>query len=246
MAVYARIRIPRNLLTTDNRPITLHLMFREIFIMKLFEDGRGPLVFVIGMFTVVLSITIHELAHGWAAIRKGDHTPIHTGHMTINPLVHMGPFSIMALMIVGIAWGQMPIDPTRMRGRYAEAIVAAAGPASNVILALVALTVYGIWIIVGIPDTDVSVNVEIFLRTFGFLNLFLCGFNLLPVPPLDGSHILANFSRGYGNWVGDPNNGGTLMLAFMFAFMFAGIVVGPVASVATDLYLSIFNSIAAG
>ena len=83
---------------------------------------------------------LHELAHGWAAIWLGDQTPVRQGRMTGNPLVHMGPWSLLMLAVAGIAWGQMPIDRTRLRGRHGEAIVAAAGPAMNVLLALAALS----------------------------------------------------------------------------------------------------------
>jgi len=88
-------------------------------------------------FWVIFSITLHELGHGWAAIRVGDDTPIRTGHMSMNPLVHMGPTSLIVFAVVGIAWGAMPVNPLRFRGKHADALVAAAGPAINVGLFLV-------------------------------------------------------------------------------------------------------------
>src|SRR6056297_3003392 len=72
---------------------------------------------------VILSICLHELAHGWTAIRLGDDTPVVTGHMTWNPIVHMGAFSLFVFAFIGIAWGQMPINPSKLRGRYAESVV---------------------------------------------------------------------------------------------------------------------------
>ena len=114
-----------------------------LFIQTLLSN---PLFYLCVVVTVIVSIILHELAHGLAAIKLGDKTPIHTGHMTLDPLVHMGPFSIVILLVVGIAWGLMPIDPTRLRGKYAEAIVAVAGPLTNLILAAIALTALGIWI----------------------------------------------------------------------------------------------------
>jgi Zn-dependent protease len=91
----------------------------------------NPRFFFAVVITVVVSITIHELAHGVVAVWRGDRTPIDEGHMTLNPAVHMGPFSIIALLVAGIAWGAMPINPSRIRGRFGEALVAAAGPGSG-------------------------------------------------------------------------------------------------------------------
>jgi len=207
-----------------------------LFIQTLNED---PLLFVSVIFTVVLSITLHELAHGWMAMRLGDDTPRRLDRMTVNPLVHMGLWSLAALMIAGIAWGQMPIDSSRLRGRFGEAKVAAAGPATNLLLAIVALTGLGLWMrfdprlaFEATPETQVLHNAALFVRVFGFTNLLLCVFNLLPVPPLDGSHILANFHRGYARFISDPNNGGPIMLMFIFAFVFAGALFSPVRAMA--------------
>ena len=141
----------------------------------------------------------------------------------------MGPFSIGVLLLIGIAWGQMPIDPTRMRGKYAEAKVAAAGPAMNLLLALAALSGLGLWFRFGtVSDVQVQLNAFNLLRTFGAINLLLCIFNLFPIPPLDGSHILANFSRGYANLVHDPAKQQIFLFGFFFFFMVAGRLFGAV------------------
>src|SRR4051812_20537723 len=117
-----------------------------MFILNL---QRDPRYFFAVVITVVVSITIHELAHGVVAVWRGDRTPIDQGHMTLNPAVHMGAFSVIALLVAGIAWGAMPISPSRLRGRYAEAMVAVAGPVSNLLLAMLSLTALGIWFPVG-------------------------------------------------------------------------------------------------
>ncbi len=209
-------------------------MFENLFVLKAFEP-ETQFFFFAAVLSVVISITLHELAHGWMAIRLGDHTPERSGHMTGNPLVHMGPFSIAALLIAGIAWGQMPIDPTRMRGRYAEAKVAAAGPAINFLLSLVALTGLGLWWRFGtFSDSLVQHNAISFLTAFGGINALLGVFNLFPVPPLDGSHILANLNRKYALFIGDPAHQGFMLLAFIFFFSIAGVILGPVFSTAAD------------
>ena len=194
-----------------------------MFIQYLQQD---PQWYFMVVATVAISIVLHELAHGWSAIRCGDETPIHTGHMTGNPLVHMGPFSIAALFLCGIAWGQMPINPTRMRGRYAEALVAGAGPAMNLLLATVALTGLGLgWRLALFQDVAIQRNLVRLLFIFGSTNLLLCIFNLMPVPPLDGSHIVANFHRGYANLIDDPSKQGLFLMMFVFVFAVSGILV---------------------
>ena len=195
----------------------------RFFIEALAEDR----VFFVSWFvTVVVSITLHELAHGAAAIWRGDETPRKSGHMTVNPLVHMGLWSLIALLVAGIAWGQMPVDNTRLRGRYSEAIVAVAGPLTNLLLAAVGLTVLGLWGRWGeAPATLYLENVQKFLGIFGCANVVLGLFNMVPVPPLDGSHVLANFSRGYARFISDPAHQGTLFMGFILAFAALGPVI---------------------
>ncbi len=203
-------------------------MFESLFINAAFNP-ETRFFFFATILSVVISITLHELAHGWAAIRLGDDTPIRSGHMTGNPLVHMGPFSLIALVIAGIAWGQMPIDRSRLRGRYAEAWVAFAGPATNFLLSLLALTALGLWLrFGGLPDGQVQENAVNFLSAFGGINAILGVFNLFPVPPLDGSHILANLNRRYAMFISDPAHQGAVLLAFLFFFSAAGVIFQPV------------------
>ena len=209
-------------------------MFQNLFIQSAFAPETRFYFFSI-VISVVISITLHELAHGWAAIRLGDQTPIHSGHMTGNPLVHMGPFSIAALLIAGIAWGQMPIDPTRLRGKYAEAQVAFAGPAMNFLLSFLALTGLGLWLrFGGYSDTQVQHNTVNFLSDFGGINAVLGVFNLFPVPPLDGSHILANLNRKYALFIDDPAHQGVMILAFIFMFSAASVIFQPLFTAASS------------
>ncbi len=212
-------------------------MYQNLFLFKAFDPNTRFYFFSV-VLSVVISITLHELAHGWAAIRQGDNTPINSGHMTGNPLVHMGPFSIMVLMLMGIAWGQMPIDPTRLRGKYAETWVAFAGPAMNFMLAFTSLTGLGLWIRFGGElDGQVQKNAMLFLSAFGGINAILGVFNLLPVPPLDGSHIMANLNRRYAIFIGDPAHQGVMILAFIFMFSIAGVIFQPVFQLAADYTL---------
>lgn len=166
----------------------------------LLEDGQYWILYLFVMW-VVVSICLHELAHGWAALQQGDSTPRDLGHMTWNPLVHMGGFALLAFAIAGITWGSMPVNPNRFRwGRWGHVWVSAAGPLMNLALAVVLLTIGGV--LCGRADVS-PVDVlqggdEKLLQVFivgGTLNIALFAFNLIPAPPLDGASIVGNMSR---------------------------------------------------
>lgn len=191
----------------------------------------NPPYFFAVVITVVVSITIHELAHGVAAVWLGDRTPIETGHMTLNPAVHLGAFSVMALLLAGIAWGAMPVNPDRLRGRYGDAWVSLAGPFSNAILALVSLGAYGLWLrnVGYIEQGETAGNAQYLLWVFGVTNVMLALFNLVPLPPLDGSRILSSFSPGFRRLVDHLNESGGTMIVFLLVFAVAGNVMWPLA-----------------
>lgn len=206
-----------------------------LFIQMAMTD---PLFYFSWIFTAVLSIILHELAHGWAAIWQGDDTPIIQKRMTMDPMVHMGPYSLIMLVVIGIAWGQMPINPNRFRSRYGEAFVAGAGPAMNVALALVMLTTLAILEATNaLPMTKVGNNVFEFMRVFGIANLALAFFNLVPIPPLDGSKILENLNDSYARLVNDPDKQGMFGIMFLLLFIFFGGALFTIAQRAGDGYL---------
>ncbi|MFG0257486.1 MAG: site-2 protease family protein [Phycisphaerales bacterium JB043] len=189
----------------------------------------GPVMLFSWVVWVILSICLHELGHGIAAIRLGDNTPRELGRMTMDPLVHMGGFSLIIFAVIGFAWGAMPVDPTRLRHKYGEAIVAAAGPAVNLLLAILCVVLLGLWLglMGGVVSEGVYESVATVLRTGAGLNILLMMLNLLPVPPLDGSKILANFSYQYRNAISNPNAAlfGMIFL-FIIVFRASGPVVG--------------------
>ena len=181
----------------------------------------SPMLLVAWVFWVIFSITLHELAHGWAAIHRGDRTPIEQGRMTLNPIVHMGPMSLIVFALVGIAWGAMPINPMRLRGRHADAAVAVAGPLMNISLAVVAGVGAGVVLRYTDPSGGVWFNVWLFFSAGCWLNLLLAAFNLLPAPPLDGSKILASFWPAYRRLI-EGEHAIPLMIA-VFALVFLGL-----------------------
>jgi Zn-dependent protease len=155
-----------------------------MFFQRLTEQ---PVLYFQLIVIMILSICLHELAHGAAALSQGDDTPQRTGHMTLNPLVHMGWESIIFLCIGGIAWGAMPVNPAKFRShQWGDVLVSAAGPLSNLILGLMSIAMLAI-----------ALRVQFFSAEFFYLaariNLALCFFNCLPIPPLDGFHIFSKF-----------------------------------------------------
>jgi Zn-dependent protease len=190
-------------------------------------NGHQTFYFAV-VITMIVSITIHELCHGFAALHFGDTTPVDTGHMTGNPLVHMGPIALACVFLAGFGWGAMPIDPTRMRGKYAHTLVALAGPASNLVLGIASLVLLGLLFRFNLmPAEQIGENLEVLLRVCGAYNLVLAVFNMIPVPPMDGSRILAEFSRGYRDLLDRPEAMGASSAAFLVLFMFGGQVIFP-------------------
>lgn len=179
-----------------------------------------PVVLVSWIVWVIVSITLHELGHGIAAIRQGDRTPIETGHMTLNPVVHMGVPSLVLFAIIGLAWGAMPVNPSRFRSRHGDAIVSFAGPLVNLALAAGTMVIAGVLTAfpgaLGDPLHD---NLTTFFVYGAMLNVVLFVLNLLPIPPLDGSRILASFVPAYRARI--QSQGGFILAIIAIAVLFS-------------------------
>lgn len=156
----------------------------NLFIENLFTN---PAHFWRYVVIIIVSIVIHELSHGFAALSQGDATPRESGHITPNPVVHMGVPALMMLMFVGMTWGQMPVNPKNFRHRWSHALVAAAGPLANLAIAALACFMVVFSTTQGIPFLQPE-----FFSLMAFINVFLCLLNLLPVPPLDGFTVASD------------------------------------------------------
>ncbi len=200
------------------------------------------------IFWVIFAIVLHELAHGWAALWQGDDTPRRLGRMTVNPLVHMGMTSLLIFALIGLAWGAMPVNPGRFRNRrYGDVLVSLAGPAMNIILSLAALTGLSLWLRFGPTAQPLHENVTTFLWTGGWLNIVLALLNLLPIPPLDGSRILAGLSRKARELYNHPQAqlfGMFVLLAIFFTPI--GDIVFGIISVVAGLYVSALGALLGG
>ena len=164
---------------------------RQGVAMKVVLPCQSMLPILASVLIIGVAIILHEVAHGYAAFLLGDPTAKDQGRLTLNPVSHidlLGTIIIPAFLIItqsGFLFGwakPVPYNPYNLRGRYGEAIVAAAGPLTNIGLAILFALVYRLF-------GDVASN-EFFSMAV-IINLFLAFLNLLPIPPLDGSKIIS-------------------------------------------------------
>ena len=150
-----------------------------MFIKTLLTD---PTYYLAWVGFAAFSICVHEFSHAYTAVRYGDDTP--RAYLTLNPLRQMGPVSLLMLMLIGIAWGAVPVNPRGTGSARKDAMISFAGPLANLILcagfALLAVISY---------FTGQERAAEL-LSYGGYVNGALCVFNLLPLPPLDSFSIL--------------------------------------------------------
>ncbi len=154
---------------------------------------------------LVVSLSVHEAAHAWSADKLGDPTPRSLGRLTLNPAAHVDPIGTIVFPLVAmiyrlplIGWANpVPVGIKYLHGNWRQKfmLIAAAGPASNLVMALMAAAAY--WIISGGPPTEARQGLAgNILAAFIQLNLALAVFNMIPVPPLDGGNVLAGLVSG--------------------------------------------------
>lgn len=145
--------------------------------------------FIAVAIIVLVAFPIHEFAHAMAAFQLGDSTARLFGRLTLDPRAHLDPMGAILLLVAGFGWAKpTPVNPYNLRGgRSGEAIVAFAGPASNLVLATAAAIPLRFIFASGMDVPAVVVNTLVILVS---LNLLLMVFNLIPIPPLDGSKVL--------------------------------------------------------
>lgn len=183
-----------------------------LFIMQAFTN---PVFYVQAVVITILSICLHELGHGFAALSQGDDTPSRSGHITMNPVVHMGMPSLVLLLVIGIAWGQMPVNPARFRSRqWGDFLVSIAGPLTN--LALTALFVAALTAKISFLKPD-------FLIYGAIINATLFLLNMIPIPPLDGFNVFSKFFPNlqfFNSSQGQQYAQGLLMVLFIIGGKF--------------------------
>jgi len=149
----------------------------------------NPLFFIGWLIALVIGITIHEFAHAYTAYRMGDSTAKMAGRVTFNPIAHMDPLGTLMLFLAGFGWGKpVPVNPFQLRhGRWGQVLVSLSGPLSNIIAAAIFALPLRILITANVETPAIVIQV---LQAIIELNLILAIFNLIPIPPLDGSRIL--------------------------------------------------------
>ena len=210
-----------------------------------------PRTFIAIVVTFVISITVHEFMHAWTAWMLGDDTARLLGRVSLNPVVHFDPvgamlFFLIALGVPGIAWGKpVPVNDFRLRpaGRFGRqgsmALVSLAGPLSNVVLGAIAATILRLSSSAGINLGEANQ----FLSIFVLVNFLLAAFNLIPLPPLDGSRILVALLPPFWRPVLAPlERYGVpiLILLLIFGRGIGSSIIGGITDPVRELLLKIF------
>jgi Zn-dependent protease len=149
-----------------------------------------PAAFVILSVLLLYSVIFHELAHGWVAYKLGDVTAKWLGRLTLNPIKHLDPIGSLMLLIVGFGWAKpVPVNleniPNRRKGLI---LVSAAGITANIIIAFIAL------LLLRLLSPEPGGMIHQIINLLAYINIMLAAFNLIPIPPLDGSKILMGFT----------------------------------------------------
>lgn len=166
-------------------------------IMDYVRSGQFEMIFIQAasiLFVVFCTLPVHEYAHAWMAVKLGDETPRYAGRLTLKPMAHIDPIGAIMIFLVGFGYAKpVPVNMNNLKnGRKSFALVALAGPVSNLIMALIFIFARTITFVIyanlGIPDAVYTV-LSYFFYFAASVNISLAVFNLLPIPPLDGSRI---------------------------------------------------------
>jgi Zn-dependent protease len=214
----------------------------------------------IRLIPLVIAIVFHEVAHGYVARMLGDRTAEEQGRLTLNPIRHVDPVgTLLVPMMLALAhapifgWAKpVPVVTARLNHpRRDMALVALAGPGTNLILATIAAAAIGIWVASagGLPQTGAAGFVAAKLINFLLINVFLAIFNLLPVPPFDGGHVVeAILPRPLAAQYAKLSRFGFPMMLFLLVILpmlvpganIVARVVGPIADRVVGSLLSLF------
>jgi len=184
------------------------------------QESMEPVTAILIVIIVLISVVIHEVSHGYAALWLGDTTAYYEGRLTLNPLKHLDWFGSVLLPLLlsfsGVIFGwakPVPYNPYNLRNRrWGELAVAIAGPVSNLLLAFI----FGTFIRFIGTDSSMFMVAALIVQ----VNIVLAVFNLIPIPPLDGSKILfALFPKQYGAWRDILERWGMLFVLLFIFFL---------------------------
>ena len=201
-----------------------------------------PTQILIAVVVLVASLSVHEAAHAWTADRLGDPTARLLGRLSLNPAVHVDPIGTLLFPLIAfmtglpiIGWAKpVPVDPRHLKHPTRDfAIIAAAGPASNIVMALGGAVVLAV--LPGVQPGDIAGRALLtplfqFLDLFVVVNVLLAVFNMIPVPPLDGGNVLMGVLPPAGaRAIEQVRPYGFLILYALMLTGFLGTLMGPVA-----------------
>ena len=216
---------------------TIYIIIGVLLVFSLISMGtEGILGLLLTLPGVIIAMTFHEFAHAFVAVKLGDDTPKYQGRLNLNPLSHIDPIGLFMLIVAHFGWGKpVEIEPRNFNGKYSlsasEAIVSIAGPIMNFILAIVFALICGAMSFVPVEFilSPIGSAVYAILQYTVIVNIGLGVFNLIPLPPLDGSKVLMHFLP-YNGKVWMVNHQGVFSIVFILIWItgIAGNIVSPV------------------
>jgi Zn-dependent protease len=157
--------------------------------LQLIAQGQISL-FLLIIIALVISLTFHEWGHAASALYFGDNTAQQMGRLTLNPVAHIDPMGLLMVVIVGFGFAKpVPTNPRNYNSRWASALVAAAGPGMNLVVAVLSINVYALGLKLGWAYLE-GPGPQFFFSYLALINLLLMLFNLVPLGPLDGHYIM--------------------------------------------------------
>ena len=207
-------------------------------------DFTSALIQILAILVIVfLVLPFHEWAHAFTALKLGDTSVKYRGRLTLNPLAHIDPFGALALLLFGFGWAKpVPVDPRNFKKpKLGMGIVALMGPVANIVAAIVGALLYYLIAVLAasfMSETLVGGYVSLFFQFYISVNVQLAVFNLLPIPPLDGSKLLFVFLPDkYVAWFYRYQMYITIAL---LALLWTGILTVPLNFLSTNLLKFIF------
>ncbi len=194
---------------------------------------------IVSIPAILLALSFHEFAHGYAAYLLGDPTPKQQGRLTLNPLAHLDPLGTIMMLVARFGWARpVPVNPFYFRGDRARGmmLVSLAGPAANILIAFVGVLLYnflGVHLGTVLGPRNL---IFIFLINLIYINIYLALFNLIPLPPLDGSKILQGLlPRRYYHVFYKLESYGPIILILLILTRITGRIIMPLAQALIDI-----------